>query len=151
MRIHKMSQAESMRYAKIQRQIDLLCGKDKTILDEMAKDGMKEPFHVGKKITVNDNTIRIKNKTYAPSELKVTINTEGSMAIYDYSGKKLCGSISLNVSTKNVELFSLWARRHNVPAEVVSGKRERIFQWVVFAVAFLVIILVRFLRIYLRI
>lgn len=40
MRTHKMLQAESMRYAKIQRQIDLLCGKEKTILDDMAKDGM---------------------------------------------------------------------------------------------------------------
>lgn len=37
MRTHKMLQAESMRYAKIQRQIDLLCEKEKTILDDMAK------------------------------------------------------------------------------------------------------------------
>lgn len=145
MRIHKMSQAESMRYAKIQRQIDLLCGKDKTILDDMAKNGMNESFYVGKKITVNGENIIIKNKTYAPYELqKVTINTEGSLAIYDQSGKKLCGSIFLNVSTKNVELFSLWVRKHKVQAEVISGKRERIFQWFLFVLALLVFVLFRY-------
>lgn len=143
MKIHKMSQAESMRYAKIQRQIDLLCGKDRTILDDMAKDGMKESFHVGKRIIIRGRTITIKNKTYDSSELKVTINTEGSLAIYDRNGKKLCGSLFLNISTKNIELFSLWVRKHHVPAEVVSGKLERIFQWFVFAVVLVVIIWIR--------
>lgn len=149
MRVNKMPQAEELRYAKIQRVIDLLCGKDKTILDDMLGDGFNKPFNVGRKITVHGKNITIKNKVYNPFELqKVTINTEGTLSIYDQSGRKLCGGIFLNVSTKNIELFSLWVRKYNVPAQVVSGKRERMFQWSIFALALLVVVLLKFLRIF---
>lgn len=84
--VNKMAKAENMRYAKIQRLIHLLCQEDKTILDDIMEDSVNQSFHVGRKIMVNDRTITVKNKTYMPSESKVTINTEGSMAIYDHSG-----------------------------------------------------------------
>lgn len=146
-----MEQAEAMRYAKIQRLMDLLCPKQEMvfndILDDFIKKGFCTPFHVGKKITVEESSIMIKNIAYHPSELqKVTMNTEGSMCIYGPEGKKLCDWRNLNVSTNNVELFCLWIRKHNIPTEVVSGKRERIFQWVVFAVGVMVIVLFRILR-----
>lgn len=142
-----MAQAEELRYAKIKRVIDLLCGKDKTILDDMIGDGFNKPFNVGRRITVHGNNIRIKNKVYNPFELqKVTINTEGTLSIYNQSGRKLCSGIFLNVSTKNIELFSLWVRKYNVPTEVVSGKRERIFQWFIFALVLLVLVLLKILR-----
>lgn len=126
----KMSQAESVRYAKIQRLIGLLCGEDKTILDGIISKGFTEPFDVGRKITIDGETIWIKNKSYTSSELqKIIINTEGSLAVYDSSGRKICGWLLLNVSVKNIELFCVWARKYHVQAETVSGKHERIFQW----------------------
>ena len=147
MKINKIMQAEDMRYAKIQRLIDLLCPKEKNILEVLAEDGIS-PFDVGKRIKVDGKNIRIKNRDYFAAELqKVTINTEGSMAIYDRNGRKLCGSIDLNVSSKNVELFCLWVRKNNVPAEVVSGTRERIFQWCVFAFGILLVAVYKVLNI----
>ncbi|MBD5513196.1 MAG: hypothetical protein HDR06_00715 [Lachnospiraceae bacterium] len=147
MKINKIMRAEDMRCAKIQRLIDLLCPKGNNILEVLAEDGIG-PFDVGKRIKVDGKNIRIKNRDYIAAELqKVTINTEGSMAIYDRNGRKLCGSIDLNVSSKNVELFCLWVRKNNVPAEVVSGTRERIFQWCVLVVGVLLVIVYKVLNI----
>ena len=147
MKINKIMRAEDMRYAKIQRLIDLLCPKGNNILEVLAEDGIS-PFDVGKRIKVDGKNIRIKNRDYIAAELqRVTINTEGSMAIYDRNGRKLCGSIDLNVSSKNVELFCLWVRKNNVPAEVVSGTRERIFQWCVLVVGVLLVIVYKVLNI----
>lgn len=145
----KMSQAVNMRYTKIQRLIGLLCGEDNTILDEIVRTGFTRPFNVGRKITVDGERLWIKNKSYMPYELqKITINTEGSLAVYDSSGKKLCGWSLLNVSVKNIELFCVWARKYHVPAETVSGKHERIFQWGVLALTVLLVVVFRLLRIF---
>lgn len=140
----KMAQAETTRYAKIQRLINLLCQKDENILTILSGNSFNKPFKVGRKITIDGQKITVKNRTYDYYDLqKVTINTEGSMSIYDRSGRKLCGWVELNLSVKNIELFCLWARKYNVPAEVLSGKRERIFQWLILAVAVLILVMVR--------
>lgn len=148
MRTDKMAQAEAMRYAKIQRLVDLLCQKDETILDKLAEESFHEAFNVGKKIHIDGNHIIIKKQSYTPCELqKITINTEGSLSIYGNNGRKLCGWIDLNVSVANIELFCLWARKHHVSAEVVSGKGERIFQFSILAIGILAIVLFRVLKI----
>lgn len=148
MRIHKIAEAETVRYAKIQRLTDLICPKEKNLLDAMIEDGLHNSIDVGSRIEINGQTIRIRKQTYSPAELqKVTISTEGSMAIYDCSGRKLCGSITLNSSTKNVELFCLWVRKYNVHAEVISGARERFFQWFILVVGILLIALYKVLNI----
>lgn len=114
----------------------------------MIEDGLHNSIDVGKRIKIDGRNIRIGKQTYSPAELqKVTINTEGSMAVYDRSGRKLCGSIALNSSTKNVELFCLWVRKYNVPAEVLSGARERFFQWFILAAGILLIVLYKVLNI----
>lgn len=144
MRADKMAQAEAMRYAKIQRLIHLLCQKDEGILHNIAGNSFNKPIKVGRKIIIDGQKITIKNKTYDYYDLqKITINTEGSMAIYDRSGRKLCNWINLNLSVKNIELFCLWAGKYKVPAEVLSGKGERIIQWLIFTVAVLVIVVIR--------
>lgn len=148
MKTNKMSQAVDIRYAKIQRLIGLLCPKEENVLDALIEDGLRSPFNVGKRIKIDDQNIRIKNKDYHSTELqRVTINTEGSMAIYDCNDRKLCGSIDLNLSSQNVELFCLWVRKNHVPAEVVSGTCERIFQWCVLAVGVFLIVLYKTLNI----
>lgn len=124
MKPSKMSQAEEMRYAKIQRLTDLLCKKDE-LMDAAAK-GLCAPFKVGGRITVDGTGITIGKKTYDALELKrITINTEGSLSIYERSGKRLCGRLTLNLSSKNIELFCMWVRKNGIPAEAVSGKGER--------------------------
>lgn len=142
MRTDKMIQAENMRYMKIQRLIDLLCSKDNLIADDLDTS-----FSVGKRITINGETITIKNKTYSYYELqKVTINTEGSLAIYDRSGKRLCNWIGLNLSVKNIELFCLWVIKYKVPAEVISGKAEKTLQFLLLAVVIIICILFKIIR-----
>lgn len=136
--MEKIVQAEDMRYARIQRLMDLLCHQEKNDLDNFMEDALHESFRVGMKITVDGNKIRVRNREYSSVELqKVTINTEGTMAIYNRDGRKLCGSIWLNSSTKNIDLFCVWVRKYHVTAEVVSGKGEKVLQMLilVFAVA----------------
>lgn len=148
MRISKMVQAEEVRYMKIQRLTDLLCNKEEKVVDHLIEDGLLEPFHVGKKIEIDGKNIKIRHRRYSSAELqKVTINTEGSLAIYDWEGRKLCGSICLNLSTKNIELFCLWVRKYHVAAEAVPATYERIFQWLVLAMAVLAVVLYRALNI----
>lgn len=137
-RIEKIVQAEEMRYARIQQLIDLLFHKSKNMPVDLVEEEMQESFPVGMKIKVDGNKIRVRNREYSSVELqKVTINTEGTMAIYNRDGRKLCGSIWLNSSTKNIELFCVWVRKYHVPTEVVSGKGEKVLQMLilVFAVA----------------
>lgn len=142
----KMRQAEDMRYKKIQRLIDLLCPKQERAFDDLLDDligtGLCTPFNVGRWIMVEDSGIKIRNILYHASDIqKVKVNTEGSIWIYGPGGKKLCDWRHLNVSTEHVELFCLWVRKQNVPAEVISARGERIVQWSVFASGVLVIIL----------
>lgn len=135
-RIEKIVQAEEMRYARIQQLIDLLFHKSKNMPVDLVEEEMQESFPVGMKIKVDGNKIRVRNREYASVELqKVTINTEGTMAIYDRDGRKLCGSIWLNSSTKNIELFCVWVRKYHVPAEVVSAKGEKVLQMLILVVA----------------
>lgn len=135
-RIEKIVQAEGVRYARIQRLMDLLCHKQINIPVDFIEEEMQESFPVGMKIKVDDNKIRIRNREYSSAELlKVTINTEGSMAVYSRDGRKLCGSIWLNLSTKNIELFCVWVRKYHVPVEVVSGKAEKILQMLILVIA----------------
>ena len=144
LKISNMLQAEERRYAIIQRLTDLLCNKEEMVVDQLAENGMYEPFSVGKKIKIDGRNIKIRRKRYSSVELlKVTINTEGSMAIYDREGRKLCGSLSLNLSVKNIELFCVWVRKYNVPVEVVTGTHEKLFQWIILAMAVLAIVLYR--------
>ena len=148
MRIGKIVQAEEMRYARIQRLIDLLCHKQKNILADFVEEELQESFPVGMKIKVDGNKVRIRNREYSSVELqKVTINTEGTMAIYDRDGRKLCGSIWLNSSTKNIELFCVWVRKYHVPAEVVSGKGEKALQMIILVIAVAALFLYKLLRV----
>lgn len=136
MRIEKIVQAEEVRYARIQQLIDLLCYRQKNIPVDLIEEEMQESFAVGMKIKVDGNKIRIRNREYSSVELqKVTINTEGTMAVYDRDGKKLCGSIWLNSSTKNIELFCVWVRKNHVPVDVVSGKGEKVLQMLILVIA----------------
>lgn len=148
MKSGKMAQAENARYAKIQKLICcLLCQKDKIIFDDEVENALGKPFKVGRIITVDGEKITVKKKLYSALDLKkVTVNTEGSMSIYDRGSRKLCGPISLNLSSKNIELFCLWARKYDVPAELVSGKGERTFQRVFLAAVAAIIFLIKLLQ-----
>lgn len=132
----RIVQAEELRYARIQQLTDILCHKQKNVSVDFIEEEMQESFPVGMKIKVDGNKIRVRNREYSSAELqKVTINTEGTMAIYDRDGRKLCGSIWLNSSTKNIERFCVWVRKYHVPAEVVSGKGEKVLQMLILVIA----------------
>ncbi len=143
-----ISEAENVRYAKIQNLINLLQGKGNfAATDAVLEPGMPLSFELGRRIAVGGSKIRIGKKSYHANEIKkVTINTEGSMAIYDSCGKKLCGSLGLNVSLKHIELFCVWVRRNNIPVEVVSGNGERFFQYMILFIAVAVKVLLRIIR-----
>lgn len=134
-----ISQAETMRYKKIQNLISLLQGKGNTVaVDAIWGNGSPSPiaFSLGRRIAVDGEKIRIGKKSYNAYEIeKVVINAEGSMAIYDHFGKKLCGCLRLNASTDNIELFCVWVQKSNIPVEIVSGRRERFFQYAILSIA----------------
>ena len=135
------------RYSKIERLTDLLCKENFLPLDHSAMNSLDKSFNVGKRIAVEGQNIIINKKTYCALDIKkITINTEGSLAVYDRYGKKLCGCFALNLSTKNIELFCLWARKNNIPAETVSGKAERAFQLLFAIVVFAAVMIFKFLR-----
>lgn len=147
MKANKMSQAEKKRYSKIERLTNLLCGENVLPLDYSGMGSLDKSFNVGKRINVEGQNIRINKKTYCALDIKkVTINTEGSLAVYDRSGKKLCGWSVLNLSTHNIELFCLWVRKNGIPSEIVSGKAEKAFQMSFLAVVVLVVVLIKLLR-----
>lgn len=121
----KISAAEKQRYDKIKLIVALLCG-DSQVTEVLIENTPDQTFKTGRRITVDGEIIRIKNKSYEARQLqKITINTEGSMRIFDRYGKKLCSSLTLNSSSANIERFCIWARKHKIPAEVVSGIPER--------------------------
>lgn len=143
----KMSQAQSMRYGKIKRLTDLLCGENALPLDYSAMGSLDKPFKVGKRIIVEGQNISINKKTYCAYDIKkVTINTEGSLSIYSRSGKKLCGWAALNLSVKNIELFCLWARRNGIPSESISGGSEKAFQLVFLSAVIILAVLIKLLH-----
>lgn len=135
--------ASAVRYKKIQDMIDLIKGEGSSkAIDAILKNSLFAPFKVGKSIFIDGDTIKIGKKEYYYNDIdKVTVNTEGSIALYDRYGKKLCGSFRLNLSCYNIQLFCIWARLHGIPAEVVSGKKERIFQFLLLAATFIAVVL----------
>lgn len=147
MRADAMERAENKRRAKVQRLINILCLRDKGILDDIIACGFNENFDVGRNITVRGENIIIRNRNFRYSELqRIVINTEGSMAIYAQNGRRLCGMMDINLSVKNIELFCVWARKYNIFAEAVSGKNEKIFQWLIFAAAVSVSLWIKLIR-----
>ena len=145
----KMSDAEKQRYDKIKRLIALLCSENRDI-DAVIENTPIQSFKAGKRVTVDGEIIRIKNKSYEARQIqKIIINTEGSIKIFDRYGKKLCGSLTLNLSSNNINLFCIWARKHKIPAEAVSGIPEKVILTVFLGVVTLVVELVKVLsRIY---
>lgn len=140
-------EAENLRYQKIQNLINLLQGNEAEIVSVYGNDPDLH-FKLGRKITIDGENIKIRRKSFLSYEIKkVTINTEGSMAIYDHCGKKLCGSLSLNASLNNIELFCVWVHKNNIDAEVVSGKGERFFQYMILSFVVIVGVLLRIVKI----
>ena len=144
--------AESARYSKIQNVTNILNddvdGATRSIVfsDLIASTDL-QPFCVGKAISIDGQTISIGKKSYPAYEIqKVTVNTEGSMAVYNRSGKKICGYLRLNVSMKNIELFCAWVRKYHIPAEIRSGKAERFFQYALLGITVLLCLLYKLTR-----
>lgn len=142
-----ISEAETIRYAKIQNLILLLQGKGTSVgVDAVLGNDLPAPFQVGRKIAVDGERLTIGKKSYHSYEIKkVTINKEGSMAIYDSHGTKICGSFRLNASLDNIELFCVWVRKSNIPVEVLSGKGERFLQYLILAIVVITAILFKLL------
>ena len=142
---YQIADAEIKRYEKIQMILDLLCKTEDSVKMNVLLNGSLSPFKLGKRIVIDGRTITIGRLSYDSSEIKkLVVNTEGSMRLYAQDGKKLCGSVHLNVSLKNIELFCVWIRQYRIPVEVVSGKWERVFQYVILAFAILVFLFLRF-------
>lgn len=147
MKTDKMSQAQSIRYGKIERLTELLCRDNSVPLDYSAMGSLDKPFKVGKRIIVDGQNVSINKKTYCAYDIKkVTINTEGSLSIYSRSGKKLCGWSVLNLSTEKIELFCLWARRNGILSESVSGGSEKAFQLVFLSAVIILVVLIKLLH-----
>lgn len=137
-----IAEAETLRYDKIQNLINLLQGTDTIYGNDFPTN-----FNVGKRIRIDGEQIRIGKKYYSPNEInKVTINTEGSMAIYDCCDIKICGTLSINVSLKNIELFCVWVHKNNISAEVVSGKKERFFQYAILLITVAVLMTLKIMK-----
>ena len=135
-----MQQAEFMRYALIQNVIDI-------IRNNVPKVNIPDSFNVGKRVSVSGNTLNIGRKSFEAYEIgRFTVNTEGSMALYDRYSKKICGTLGLNASLKNIDVFCKWIMINNISAEVVSGKSERIFQHIFLILGIIVIVLIQILR-----
>ena len=144
-----MKAAEKQRYDKINLLIALLCSENR-VIDTVNENTPAQSFKVGKRVTVDGEIIRIKNKSYEARQIqKIIINTEGSIKIFDRYGKKLCGSLTLNSSSNNINQFCIWARKHQIPAEAVSGTPEKVILMVFMGIVTLVVELVKVLsRIY---
>ncbi len=140
-----ISEAETLRYAKIQNLIHLLQGEENFVgVDAVLGNDLPAPFQIGRKIAVDGERLTISKKSYQSYEIKkVIINTEGSMAIYDNHGTKICGSLRLNASSDNIELFCVWVRKNNIPVEVISGKRERFLQYLILAIVVMMVELIK--------
>lgn len=149
MNIHKkldISAAESLRYAKIQNLMDLLQGTGNSIQTGIALgDTVLSPFKVGERIIVDGEILKVGRRVYHAREIAgVTINTEGSMAVYGSRGRKLCGTFSLNVSSRNIELFCVWARQNRIPVRILSCRKERAFQYILLFLVFAAVVCLKF-------
>lgn len=137
-----MEKAQDARYSKINHLIQYLQGANNSgLVDTLMENAISTAFQVGRRISIDGKKIRIGKRDYQTYDIKkVTINTEGSMAIYDNNDKKICGTLWLNVGEKNIELFCAWVRRNSIQIEVRSGKKEQAFQYLVLCVAIFIII-----------
>jgi hypothetical protein len=140
-----MEKAQDSRYSKINHLIQYLQGTNNALLiDKLAEDSELTNFCVGKSIRIDGEIIRIRKREHQIYDIKkVTINTEGSMAIYDKNGRKICGTLWLNVGKKNIEFFCVWVRKNFVQVEVRSGKGELFFQYLFFCIVILIILLLK--------
>jgi hypothetical protein len=139
----RMEKAQEFRYSKINHLIQYLQGTNNAeLIDEFAEDSELTAFCVGKRIRIDGKIIKIGKREYQVYDIKkVTISTEGSMAIYDKSDRKICGTLWLNAGEKNVELFCVWLRKNSVQVEVKSGKGELIFQYLFLGLVILIVLL----------
>lgn len=143
-----ISEAETVRYAKIKNLICILQGRRDSAETDFLEMALPTLFIVGKKITVDGEEIRIGKKTYHSYEIKkVTINTEGSMALYDSCEKKIGGCFLLNASIENIELLCVWIKKNNIPVEVLSGKGERFFQYIIVFIVLAAAVLLKIMKI----
>ena len=139
----KIAEAENMKYAKTQYITGLLTNNDK--LNDILLTLPLSSFNVGKSTTIEGEDITIDKNKYNCREIgSVVISTEGSMAVYDAYGKRLCNRFKLNLASENIELFCVWVRQNNIPVKVKSGKPELILQY---AILIAVIALIAALRI----
>ncbi len=145
MNVKRMEKAQNFRYSKINHLIQYLQGKNNALLiDKLAEDSEPTAFCVGKRIRIDGEAIKIGKREYQAYDIKnVTINTEGSMAIYDKSDRKICGTLWLNAGKKNIELFCIWVRKNSVQVEVKSGKGELVFQYLFLGIVILTIFLLK--------
>jgi hypothetical protein len=139
----RMEKAQEFRYSKINHLIQYLQGTNNAgLMDELVEDSELTAFCVGKRIRIDGKNIKIGKREYQVYDIKkVTINTEGSMAIYDKSDRKICGTLWLNAGEKNIELFCVWVRKNSVQVEVKSGKGELFFQYLFLGIVILIILL----------
>jgi hypothetical protein len=137
----RLEKAQGFRYSKINHLIRYLQGTNNAgLIDELVKDSELTAFCVGKRIRIDGKIIKIGKREYPVYDIKkVTINTEGSMAIYDKSDRKICGTLWLNVGEKNIELFCVWVRKNSIQVEVKSGKGELVFQYLFLCIVILTI------------
>jgi hypothetical protein len=139
----RIEKAQEFRYSKINHLIQYLQGLNNArLIDELTEDSELTAFCVGKRIRIDGKFIKIGKREYQVYDIKkVTINTEGSMAIYDKNNRKICGALWLNVGAKNIELFCIWVRKNSIQVEVKSGKGELFFQYLFLGIVILIIIL----------
>lgn len=142
----RIEKAQSVRYLKINHLIQYL--QDTNSAERIVKfleDNVPTAFCVGKRISIDGKMIRIGKRDYQVYDIKkVTINTEGSMAIYDKSDRKICGTLWLNVGEKNIELFCIWVRKNSIQVEVKTGKGELFFQYFFLGIVILIILIIEF-------
>jgi hypothetical protein len=141
----RMEKAQDFRYSKINHLIQYLQGTNNAwLIDKLAQDSEPTNFCVGKRIRIDGEIIKIGKRKYQVYDIKkVTINTEGSMAIYDTNDRKICGTLWLNAGKKNIEFFCVWVRKNSIQAEVKSGKSELFFQYLFLGIVILVILLLK--------
>ena len=104
-------------------------------LDSMIGDGSLQPFSVGRKIKVDKDGINIGRRRMNIRDIgRMRISEEGSMALYDRYGKKICGTFTVNYMMENIELLCWCLHHYGVEAEITSGKGERVYQYIVLAI-----------------
>ena len=117
---------KNKKYAVIKQCITMLEGKgDAALVDSMIGDGSLQPFSVGRKIKVDKDGITIGRRRMDIRDIgRMRISEEGSMALYDRYGKKICGTFTVNYMMENIELLCWCLHHYGVEAEITSGKLD---------------------------